>query len=180
MTDVDEIIISDDEIAGLQEGGRGKWAQAGVPHKGWTCVDCYDDGEDGEELSRVCEMCETTPIRWVHVMEHPDWPGRLEVGKVCAAHMSEDYEGAQRREADCKSLSKRRERWLVTGWKRSNAGNPYKNKGPFNVVVFNRGGGWSMRVERRETGQRWALKEPRKTAEEAALAAFEAIVELEK
>jgi len=40
----------------------GKWSQAGVPHRGWTCVDIDDLGEP----SATCEMCETQEIRYVH------------------------------------------------------------------------------------------------------------------
>src|SRR5947208_2472855 len=30
-----------------------------------------------------CEMCEAHPIRYVHTMEHPDYPDTLDVGCVC-------------------------------------------------------------------------------------------------
>lgn len=38
----------------MEEARVGEWAQCGVPHKGWTCVDIEDLGEP----SAVCEMCE--------------------------------------------------------------------------------------------------------------------------
>jgi hypothetical protein len=46
----------------------------------------YDGG--GEE--RFCEMCEEA-IRYVHVMEHPEWPERVEVGRYCARSMKRQY-----------------------------------------------------------------------------------------
>lgn len=63
--------------------GTGKWTQAGVPHKGWTCIDI----EELEEQDHLCEMCEARHIRFVHVMEHSDHGETLRVGCVCAGHM---------------------------------------------------------------------------------------------
>ena len=45
----------------------GKWAQPGVPHKGWTRVDIEDLGEPSE----VCAMREIQEIRYVHHMQPP-------------------------------------------------------------------------------------------------------------
>lgn len=70
----------------------GKWSEAGVPHKGWRCVDSYDSCANGEEIHLVCEMCDHQEIRYVHVMEHDNYEGRLECGCVCAAYMEQDYE----------------------------------------------------------------------------------------
>jgi hypothetical protein len=42
-------------------------AQAGVPHKGWHCIDI----EELNEQDHICEMCEARQVRFVHVMEHP-------------------------------------------------------------------------------------------------------------
>jgi hypothetical protein len=69
---------------------RGKWSQPGVPHSGWTCIDVTDLGE----LGQICEMCETQAIRFVHEMENPRYPDRLECGCICAANMEREYEGA--------------------------------------------------------------------------------------
>jgi hypothetical protein len=149
-----------------------------VPHRGWSCIDIYDDGEDGEELHRVCEMCETQLIRYVHVMQHPDWEGKLEVGCVCAGHMEEDYEGARKRETAFKSRRKGRAHWLERRWRRSAAGNPYINANGFNVVVFRRGSGWTARIIHRATDLGWMLKKDYETAEEAALAAYDAMPEM--
>lgn len=44
---------------------RGKWSAAGVPHRGWHCVDIEDLGEPQAE----CEMCESQTIRYVHHIE---------------------------------------------------------------------------------------------------------------
>jgi hypothetical protein len=56
---------------------RGKWSQSRVPHKGWRSVDIDDRGASGD----ICQMCESQAIRFVHFMEHDDYPAILEV--VC-------------------------------------------------------------------------------------------------
>jgi len=69
----------------------GKWWQGGVPHRGWRCVGVYDGA--GEE--HFCEMCEEA-VRYVHVMEHPDYPERVEVGRYCAVSMKREYAPVRR------------------------------------------------------------------------------------
>jgi hypothetical protein len=76
--------------ARTQEGrktGAGKWAQAGVPHRGWSCIAIRDDGEQ----PTLCQMCELQTVRFVHVMQHPDYPETLNVGRLCAASMEREY-----------------------------------------------------------------------------------------
>jgi hypothetical protein len=77
--------------------GWGKWSQPGVPHKGWQCEEPIDDvGGDGME---TCEMCERTLVRYIHIMSHPDYPGELRCGCVCAGNMADgDVVGARLRE----------------------------------------------------------------------------------
>lgn len=55
----------------------GKWAQQGVPHKGWENTGVYDVGAD----RMTCEMCEAREIRYAHHMTHPAYPNEL-VGRV--------------------------------------------------------------------------------------------------
>jgi len=69
-----------------------KWSLPGVPHKGWTCTSVDDLGTPDQ----VCEMRETQDIRYVHHMEHPDYPESLGVRCVCAENMENDYEGPRR------------------------------------------------------------------------------------
>lgn len=87
---------------------HGKWVQPGVPHKGWTCVDLDDLGVP----DAVCEMCETQEIRYVHYMQHRDYPAVLGVGCVCAEYMEQDYEAPRQRERNLVNAARRRERWL--------------------------------------------------------------------
>jgi hypothetical protein len=59
--------LSEDTAVATQ---RGKWSQVGVPHKGWRCIDVEDLGSPNQ----VCQMCESREIRFVHRMEHDDYP----------------------------------------------------------------------------------------------------------
>jgi hypothetical protein len=150
----------------------GKWAQAGVPHKGWTCTDIEDLGRP----EAICQMCEVQAIRYVHHMEHPDYAETLGVGCVCAGHMEQDLDGARQREREFK---KGRKRWL-NGWRISAAGNTYININGFNVVVFPQRDYWSARVEHRETQTRRFSHSHYPTAEAAKAAAYDAMVDMKK
>ena len=79
-----------------------EWNKAGIPHKGWSCVDVEDIAEyfdDAEEIEyEQCEMCGRERIRFVHIMRHPDYPDELRVGCVCAEKMSDDYVNPRRAE----------------------------------------------------------------------------------
>lgn len=123
----------------------GKWAEAGVPHKGWACVGIEDLGAP----DHTCEMCERTPVRYVHTMSHPNYPDTLDVGCVCAGNMEDDVEGARLREKQFKQTATRRHNWMQRTWRTSAAGNPYLNVGEFNVVIFERGGLWGGRIQHR-------------------------------
>ncbi|MDT3687475.1 MAG: hypothetical protein RO009_20810 [Pseudorhodoplanes sp.] len=150
----------------------GKWTQPGVPHRGWHCVDI----EELEEQDHLCEMCEARYVRFVHVMEHPNYPDTLRVGCVCAGHMEENLVGARKREAGFKSERSRRVRWLSRRWRVSAAGNEFLNTNDgFNVVVYPRGAIWGARVEHRASGYQRTSKRPYKSADEAKLAAFDAM-----
>ena len=89
--------------------GTGKWAEPGVPHRGWTCVNIEDLGEP----AAICEMCEVMCIRYVHTMEHPDHEP-LRVGCVCAGNMEQDLVGARQRETEFRKRQSRRSRWLTS------------------------------------------------------------------
>lgn len=151
----------------------GKWAQAGVPHKGWRCVDI----EELEQQEHLCEMCEARLVRFVHVMENDRFDGALRVGCVCAGHMEGDIEGARSREASFKNSRSRRSRWLSRSWRTSAAGNPYLNTNDgFNVVVYRQGAAWGARVEHRTSGFSRSSRQRHSTADAAKLAAFDAMV----
>lgn len=153
----------------------GKWAEPGVPHRGWRCIDV----EERDEQDHLCEMCEARLVRFVHVMENDRYEGELRVGCICAGHMEQDLEGARRREAEFKNGLARRSRWLSRAWRTSASGNDFLNtQDGFNVVVYRRGGIWGARVEHRESGFSRSSKRPYSTQDAAKLAAFDAMVGL--
>jgi hypothetical protein len=129
-----------------------RWDQPGVPHKGWRCVGVYDVREDGstpdEAAYATCEMCGREKIRFVHTMEH-DQHQPLDVGCVCAGKMSDDYAGAEHREAAMKNRAARRSKWLTRKWRHSAKGNAFLNVEGFNIVIFpskRRPGTWGYKV----------------------------------
>jgi hypothetical protein len=155
----------------------GKWDQPGVPHKGWICINVHDLGEP----SAICEMCEVQEIRYVHTLEHPDYPTALEVGCVCAEHMEGDYVGPRRREATLKNAAARRARWLTRQWKMSAKGNPYLNVDGINIVLFQLAdGSWSGRITNRPTQASETSRRRYASLDEAKLAAFDGMVFLRK
>jgi hypothetical protein len=148
--------------------GRGKWGRAGVPHRGWECVRWYDnkdryDGQGrsgpeedvrlhptfelaGNEGETICQMCESTEIRYVHVMQHPDYrEGDLHCGCICAGHMSGNLAAARSRERSMRNRATRRGRFpRRKGWKVSAKGNSHIKVDGYHVVLVRRGGGFGI------------------------------------
>ena len=79
-------------------------------------------------------MCESTQIRYVHTMEHPDYPETLCVGCVCAEHMEQDYLRPRLREQNLRSKSRRRKTWIKRNWRTSAKGNLYLNTEGYNLT----------------------------------------------
>lgn len=151
----------------------GKWAEPGVPHKGWRCVGIEDLGEPAD----VCEMCEVMTIRYVHAMEHPDYPEVLGCGCICAGHMEEDTVGARLREDSFKASRVRRKKWLTRRWWTTQTGADYVNAGGFHVSVWPKhDGSFAALVEHRASGRTRYSKRRYDTMEAAKLAAFDAMV----
>jgi len=155
----------------------GKWSQAGVPHKGWSCLDIKDVGEP----SATCEMCETQKIRYVHTMTHPDYPDQLGCGCDCAGRMEENYEGAKQREKILRNAAGRKRRWLSRDWRVSSKGNPYLNSDGYNVVIYpseSNGSAqiWGFRITNRATNDSLQSRKSYPTEDSAKLRAFDAII----
>lgn len=127
-----------------------EWNKAGIPHKGWECIDVFDladDTEAGEEiLYEQCEMCGNEKIRYVHVMKHQDFPEELHVGCVCAEKMSGDYVNPRRCETALKNKSMRRRNFNAVRWRFNSAKNTYskKYKGEYITIMEGRYGGWGI------------------------------------
>jgi len=155
----------------------GKWSEAGVPHKEWTCTSVEDLGAP----DAICEICETQEIRYVHHMEHQDYPDVLGVGCVCAENMGEDYEAPRRRERALRNAARRRSRWLSRRWKISAKGIAYLNTDGLNITVFQKTPIlWGAQIEDRVTGQSVTSKRRYTTEDAAKLAAFDAMIFLKQ
>ena len=122
-------------------------------------------------------MCETQAIRYVHYLEHPDYPDVLGVGSVCAENMEEDYTAARERETKARSLAERRARWMKTEWRTSRKGNPYINRQGFNIALYRVPRGWAYRIRERESERSWRGS-GHASVDEAKLAAFDRFVDL--
>jgi hypothetical protein len=131
------------------------------------------DVEDLEEPAATCEMCESQVIRFVHCMEHPDYPSVLRVGCICAGHMEGDVEAAKRREASMRSRASKRKRWLGRTWRTSKVGNPWILADGYHVVVDPEGSGWGAKISSGDYERR--SKRYYATADLAKLAAFDVI-----
>lgn len=152
----------------------GLWKRDDVPHKGWVWVDMRDLGEPTE----TCEMCQVQLIRFVHVMYHEEWPRTLEVGCVCAGHMSEDLERARTIEREFKSLVRRKEAFLTRRW--TLRYNPsydsylqYINIDGFHISVWGKeDGSWAGKIVDPNQVAQYS-KTPYKSMEEVKAAAFD-------
>jgi hypothetical protein len=157
-------------------GGFGKWSQAGVPHRGWSCIDTEDLGSP----DLVCEMCERQDVRYVHYMQHPDYPSVLQCGCICAGHMEENLTGAQRRDETMRSASRRRRAWPDRkSWKLSQKGNFYIKAEGYQVTVFQKGSAWSAVNSQPSTGFERFARRSYPTVRSAQLAAFDALMFLQ-
>ena len=96
-------------------------------------------------------MCESIEIRFVHLMEHSDYPEVLGVGCICAEHMDQDYIGPSLREKKLRSKAQRRKTWANRNWHNSAKGNFYLNTEGFNLTVFETS---------RAAPHRWGIKSP--------------------
>lgn len=133
--------------------------------------------EDLGEIAAVCEMCETQEIRYVHYMEHDEYPGELAVGCRCAEHMESDYAGPRRREQKLKNAARRRSRWLSRQWNMSRNGNAYINTDGFNITIFrNSNGTWGGKITDDESGQSIRSRRTYESQDRAKLAAFDAMI----
>ncbi len=132
---------------------RGKWSQPGVPHSGWRCIGVDDSGV----RYGTCDMCEVTSIRYVHYMTHPDYPGGLGCGCVCAGAMENNPVRAKRRETMLKS-------WARVQWRTSTKGNYWtKYRGMF-VTIFRSGARWGVVVDGKFADTKYPNPEQAKTA----------------
>jgi len=153
--------------------GHGKWSAAGVPHRGWTCIDIEDLGAPGH----ICEMCERREVRFVHYMQHPEYPTVLGCGCVCAGHMEEDLAHARRREDLLRNTARRRRHWPSRkAWKQSSKGNWHISVDGYHVTAFRKGTSWSAVVSQPSTGHERFARQLYPTLVAAQLATFDYLI----
>jgi hypothetical protein len=160
-------------------GAGGKWADPGFPKRGWVLIEIGDLGPNQSAFA-ICEMCEVRDIRYVHHVEHHDYPEGLGVGCVCGGRMTEDPAAAEAGERGLRNIAGRRARWLSRHWRESRKGNEFLNVDGFNISVFPKSGGWGGCVKNSETERAVFAKRTYPTAEAAKLAAFDAMLYLER
>lgn len=167
----------DDEIPA---NARGKWAQRGVPHKGWSCISTRDLHEEGEDYA-TCEMCESQTIRYVHTMVHADYPEALDCGCDCAGYMEGSVERARERDAGMKRRSARRQKFPDRkGWKTSAKGNPRIVVDGYNCVIRKGRGGYTVGAQRPGSNAWHNGERPYPTLREAQIGCFDLIEQLTK
>lgn len=150
--------------------GKGKWASAGVPHRGWRCVNVEDLGEP----LMTCEMCESAEIRYVHYMQNDRYPGTLACGAICAGHMESDLLRAEARDKKMRSAASRRKRFPGrVGWRMNEKGNHLLKANGYRITVFRRGLLWGAVVSRPALDNGFFTREKFATAEAAKMAAFD-------
>ena len=101
--------------------------ELGAPLENWRCEGVID----GEEADFVCELCDCKKVRYIHVMTHPDYPGELKVGCICAGIMEGNRMAAIARDEAAKRKSQRRSNFRKKKW-----AEPDENK-------------WTVRYKRR-------------------------------
>jgi hypothetical protein len=93
----------------------------------------------------------------VHTIVHPDWPGELNVGRLCVEDLTGDPRNPARQEAELKehAAAARRERkayesgrarWAAREWRRSAKGNAWTKHKGVHVVVFPSRSGPGFRI----------------------------------
>ena len=156
----------------------GLWSQPDVPHAGWRCIGVVDlrptgDGDYehgiGDYEPGLCEMCGNEQLRFVHTMEHSEYPDRLEVGRICAEKMATGYDG-KTYELALKRRAARRDKWLTRRWRVSKKGNLYLNIDNENIGITGdrfAPGKWKWRINSQFSQEHFD------TIDEAKLALFD-------
>ena len=147
------------------------WDKNEIPHKGWRCIEVYDIREEGVAAEdaeyATCEMCGKEQVRFVHIVEHGDFPQRLSVGCICAMKLSGDYVNPRNQEAKLRNKALRKKKWLTRKWRISAKGNEYLNVEGHNLVVLPsryQQGLWKYKINDRFSRQSYGSVEQAKTA----------------
>jgi len=120
------------------------WDKEGIPHKGWTCISMEDlganleglDADERKDYYENCEMCNHEGIRYVHIMEHPEFDGQLRAGCSCAEKMEGNYANPGRREKALRNKYSRLVTFRKKNWSlRPNGNYTLKFKGYYITII---------------------------------------------
>lgn len=90
----------------------------GAPLDGWFCEDVITK----PVAEFTCELCDYDRIKYVHVMVHPQWPDKFNVGCVCDGTMSGNMLAAQERDDAAKRRDSRKRAFMKKQWVEHPAG----------------------------------------------------------
>lgn len=129
--------------------------EPGVPHKGWRWQDAVDSrDENGLAYDEYedCQFCGHERIRFVHLLEHDEWPDTIRVGCVCAEKLTEDYVNPELRERKLRSFARSRESRRarfpdLNGWRISQNGNRWISYEGFHVILIRWGKMVRLRID---------------------------------
>ena len=94
----------------------------GAPLADWICADVIDYSGPAGALA-TCELCGCQKVRFIHVMKHPAYPKRFEVGCICSSIMSGDELAAKNRDRLMANRAKRRTTFIRKPWRQLANGN---------------------------------------------------------
>lgn len=139
-----------------------EWNKRGIPHKGWFCIEVLDLKEDADSTQEIeyeqCEMCGNEKLRFVHIMKHPEYPDVLNVGRICAEKMSDDYINPNKMENELRKKASRRNNFKRVEWNFNITKNTYskKYKGEYITIMKSRyGNNWGVFFAKQ---QKWDYK----------------------
>ena len=127
-----------------------EWNKRGIPHKGWFCIEVLDLKEDADSTQEIeyeqCEMCGNEKLRFVHIMKHPEYPDVLNVGRICAEKMSDDYVNPRKAEDTLRKRASRRKNFNNKEWRFNPEKQTYskKYKGEYITIKKSRYGNFGI------------------------------------
>jgi hypothetical protein len=108
------------------------WSKEEIPHKGWHCKNIVDTGC----AKSKCEMCGNGTVRYVHYLEHDNYPDLIEVGSECSRKLAENYSMASFLDTYIKKYPTEKITWANKNWKISRSGNPYLQYNDYTITIY--------------------------------------------
>jgi len=160
------------------------WSQAGFPHLNWECVGVTDlkpsDAIGDDYDHGTCEACGRDDLRFLHTLQHNDYPRNVDTGCECAARLEANSQAARRRERGLINRANRRAKWLTRTWRFSANGNQYLTHRGYKLGVSNRGTHWKYWLLDTSEHTLFGKSKTYATSDEAKLALFDEAAEFFK